>query len=155
VQCITAAKFGSLLAWFVMSAPNCCGLILILCAANWLINISQLLCILTRYICHSCRNTTLSKNLLDLPCCFVYIATSAVFSSHSYTKLWRYSTHAQQGSAHHRSANQMCGGGGTWRHQEYKYNTKRNSCFGGNYCDGCQRRIILPKKFVSINEALF
>ena len=60
-----------------MSAPNCGGLILILCAANWLINISQPLCF-SRDISHSCRNTTLSKNLLDLPCCFVYIPTTAV-----------------------------------------------------------------------------
>jgi hypothetical protein len=73
VQCITAAK----LAWFVMSAPNCGGLILILRAANWLINISQLLCF-SRNISHSCRNTTLSKTLLNLPCCFAYIRTTAV-----------------------------------------------------------------------------
>ena len=77
VQCITAAKLGSLLAWFVMSAPNCGGLMMILCAAYWLINISQRFCF-SRDTSHSCRNTTLRKNLLHFPCCFVYIPTTAV-----------------------------------------------------------------------------
>lgn len=77
VQCMTAGKFGSLLAWFVMSAPNCGGRMLILRATNWLISISQLLWF-ARDISHSCRNTALLKNLPILPCCFVYIPTTAV-----------------------------------------------------------------------------
>lgn len=58
VQCMTAGKFGSLLAWFVMSAPNCGGLMLdSLCYELAGKYISVLLCF-SRDISHSGRNTT-------------------------------------------------------------------------------------------------
>jgi hypothetical protein len=90
VQCMTAVKFGSLLAWVVMSAPNCGGLMMIISATNWLANISVSLCV-SRDICHSGRNTTLDTLLSQKPlgsvtllCLYTDISC---FSSHSSTKL--------------------------------------------------------------------
>lgn len=84
VQCITAGKFGSLLAWFVMSAPNCGGLMLAesLCYELADQYISGLLWF-SRDISHSGRNTTLRyfrKNPWIIPRHIVYIPTTAVLA---------------------------------------------------------------------------